>query len=106
MADAAVDTTSTQGAEPAAAPTATTEPEVKTPEQIAADAEAAETAKKAEDEEKAEEERVKKKPWFQKRIDEQTRKYHDAERRAAKLEESLQRAVEAIARFQPHAPKP
>lgn len=105
---APVELTATPGAAPAAPPTATpTEPD-KTPDQLAADQKAADEAKKAEDEEKADEERVKRKPWFQKRIDEQTRKYHDENRRAARLEESLQQALNVIARAQQQQapPKP
>lgn len=75
---------------PAAASDATGE---KTPEQL--EAEKAAEAKKQEDEE-AEEAAVRKKPWFQRRIDEVTKQRREAERRAQKLEEMLGEVIGQI----------
>ena len=74
-----------EGAPPAGQPAASSDATVeKTPEQL--EAEKAAEAKKQEDEE-AEEAAVRKKPWFQRRIDEVTKQRREAERRAQKLEE-------------------
>lgn len=75
----------------------------KTPEQVAADAAEKEKHEAAEREE---EEKIKRKPWFQKRIDEQTKKYREQERRAERLEQSLQQALDVIARAQPKPEAP
>jgi len=84
-----------EGAEQAGPPPASPEayPEGdKTPEQLAA--EKAEEEKKQKEADDAEEQAIKKKPWFQKRIDEITRQRHEAERRAQELQEMLQKVID------------
>lgn len=87
-----------EGAAPAAPPadpTATPAPEGdKTPEQLAAEKTAADEAEeKRKSEEEAEELAARKKPWFQRRIDEITLARREAERRAERLEQMLQQAI-------------
>lgn len=87
-----------EGAAPAAPPadpTNTPNPEGdKTPEQDAAKAEGDESKQTADDE--AEELAIRKKPWFQKRIDEITLARREAERRADRLEETLRQTLARI----------
>ena len=86
--------TPAEGAPPAVPPAADSDPAgEKTPEQL--DAEKAAEAKKQADEE-AEEASVRKKPWFQRRIDEMTKLRREAERRAQKLEEMLGEVIGQI----------
>lgn len=80
-----------QAGPPPASPEASPEGD-KTPEQLAA--EKAEEEKKQKEADDAEEQAIKKKPWFQKRIDEITRQRHEAERRAQELQEMLQKVID------------
>ena len=68
-------------------------PEEKTPEQLEAEKKAADEAKQ-ETEDAEEETRVRKKPWFQKRIDEITKQRHESERRAERLERMVEQLVQ------------
>lgn len=90
--------TPADGAQPAATPAVTTDvPQDKTPEQLDAEKKAAEEAKtKQQADDDAEELAVKKKPWFQKRIDEITLARREAERRAERSEAERQQLLERL----------
>lgn len=92
-----------EGAEQADQPAAETPPVEKTPEQLDADKKTADEAA-AKEAEEAEEQAVKKKPWFQRRIDEVTKARRTAEDRADRLERMVDRLTQQ--RSQPEEPKP
>jgi hypothetical protein len=91
------ETPAENGDKPAETPAAEATPkegaEEKTAEQLEAEKKAADEAKQKEADE-AEEQAVKKKPWFQKRIDEITRQRHEEKARADRLEQMLQRVID------------
>lgn len=82
-----------EGAEPAVQPAAEAPPVEKTPEQLEAEKKTADEAAEKEAEE-AEEQAVKKKPWFQRRIDEVTKARREAEARADRLERMVDRLTQ------------
>lgn len=96
------ETTPAEGAAPAEQPAAQDGVE-KTPEQLEAEKKAADEAeaKKKQEEEEAEEQAIRKKPWFQRRIDEITKQRHEAERRAERLEQMMQQIIERTPTGQP-----
>lgn len=84
-----------EGEGPAAQPAAESPPAEKTPEQLDAEKKTAdEAAAKEKEVEEAEEQAVRKKPWFQRRIDEITKARRDAESRADRLERMVDRLTQ------------
>ena len=69
-----------------------------------AEAAAAEDEARRKAEEEAEEAAVRKKPWFQRRIDEITRQRHEAERRAERLERLLEQLIQRNQAASPQTP--
>lgn len=63
--------------------------QVQQVESITPEATTEETQQQQEQTDQQKEETAKKEPWFQKRINEQTRKYYEAERRAQELQQQL-----------------
>lgn len=77
-----------------AAPDTTADPEAAEKPEQTEEEKKAEVERKQKEADEAEELAIKKKPWFQKRIDEVTRQRHEAERRAERLEQMLQRVID------------
>lgn len=97
-----------EGAAPAAPPVAPEAPPAeKTPEQLAADKKTADEAEsKQKEADEAEEQATRKKPWFQKRIDEMSKQRHEAERRAERLERMVEQLVQRAPQQEQQAQKP